>query len=184
MNKFLKFGLAGILVGGLLTGCGEVEKVENASGSTTEETKDETKTQVKATDNLKLGEAVKIDHFEITLNTVEKFEPTEYDFVEKEGNQFIVVDLNVNNVSDAEADPSSLMLSLKTEDGSTTMNTYSSKEESQWADATINKLPAGSSFKAQTSFEVKPEMIAKPFEVIVQNAITGGQAIYKVDGIQ
>jgi hypothetical protein len=185
MNKFMKVGIVGVLSLGILAGCGEVEKVETTSGSSGE-TKTEAPTEQKAkpTDNLKVGETVKIDDFEITLNSAEKFEPTEFDYVEKEGYQFIVVDVNVKNVSKEQADPSSLMLSLKTEDGSTTMNAYSSKEESQWADNIVNKLPAGSGFKAQTSFEVKPEMISKPFEVIIQNAITGGQAIYKHDGIK
>jgi hypothetical protein len=183
MKKFLKVGIVGLLVGGLLTACGgEVEKVESSSGTPkqTEPVKEE-KPEAKPTDNLKIGETVKIGDFEVTLNKAEIKPAGEYDYLETQGNEFIVVDLTVKNVGKEALDPS-FVLTVKDGEGKTVQNTYSSHEKSQWADATINQLPAGDMFNAQTSFEVSQN--ANDFRLIVQNAMTNGQAIYKLDGIK
>lgn len=175
LKKLLGMTMLFVLLVGSLIGCSEstIEKAEptsanaeetNAGSEEKEEApKDETKT-------LAVGEGVNFDDMQVTLNSVETSEGSDWETPEED--KYLILDLTVVNNSDEEKTISSLMnFSLKDAESYSYDITIFTEIKSQ-LDGTIG---AGDTLRGQLAFDVPN---SDEYQLIFEDPFTSGQAIW------
>lgn len=159
--------VAGILAG-LLSGCGsaEIEKVDNQTSAAPAA---EQKKETPATHDLKVGDKVKVDNLEVTLNGVRVADT--YD------GKALVADFTVNNVGDKTENVSSmLMFEAMDEEAIKLDQTVGVEDQKGQLDG---ELAPGRKLRGEIAYKLK-DAHGKTMELIFQEAFKSGQAIWKV----
>ncbi|MBH5317090.1 DUF4352 domain-containing protein [Paenibacillus sp. GSMTC-2017] len=178
-NTKMKWVLSLVLVIAL-TGCAEanIEPVSKNADSTTATTATATAapaaSEAPKVEVYKIGETIKYDNLEITLNDVK--DSTGDDFIKPaEGNVYKIVDITVENKGDTEEVISSMMHFEMVDDGGYTYNVAITTAVKNQLDGSVG---AGRKLSGQIAYEVPTDV--KGLELIFKDPIKTGEVIWKV----
>lgn len=163
----LKWLLIAVGVIVLLGACGAMlggndDNKEKESANETAETNENTKKEEKEENNSEENEEVKeeyaigetFDHngVSVTVNEVERIEPGELDFLD-EGDNYIRINLTINNNSDKEVPYNPLNFEIQTSDGNV-MDSFTFPPSNSDKVMTSGKLTQGGTYTGNLFYEV------------------------------
>lgn len=164
----------------VLAACGEasIEPVEKneAEGAEVDETEGTEESEEVVDESLTVGDTVNFDGLEITLN--EAYTSSGSDWETPENDQYVILDLTIENTTDETANVSTLLQMSMQDEASYNYDIALYTETKGSLDGEVG---AGRDMRGEVAFDVDQSGV---YEFIFEDPFASGQAIWTIEGIE